>query len=86
MTTFRLERKSSNRSLTKFFIYDSAGAIVGSISVPPEQERDLLAHWKDASPAPVNANTKRPNAMLEALKRGPKLSKEASRRAVLRST
>ena len=45
--TYRLEKSSrSNRALTKFDVIDSAGAICGSINVPPSEEPALLPCWR----------------------------------------
>jgi hypothetical protein len=49
--TFRLEKKSSNHALVKFHILNAGGDIVGSINVPPREERDLLKCWRDSAPA-----------------------------------
>ena len=51
MTTFKLEKSTaSNRTISKFNVIDGDGALCGIISVKPEEEADLLAHWKGAPP------------------------------------
>jgi hypothetical protein len=42
---------ASTRAISKFFVRDSAGAIVGTINVKPSEENDLRAHWKDVAPS-----------------------------------
>ena len=42
---FKLVQRSTNKSLTKFHVLNSADEIIGSINVPPEQVADLLRHW-----------------------------------------
>jgi hypothetical protein len=107
---FRLEKKSSNRALTKFHILNSADETVGSVNVPPSQESDLLKHWTgakaaaakpatgvfaramqrraQAAGATVAAAAKQPTAAAKlsaALRsKGPRLSKEAGKQAILR--
>ena len=79
MTQFRLLKKSTGAVLTKFHVVDSAGAIVGSINVANEQASDLQKHWREPAPAAATTVSKQAravNAMVAALKRGPKLSKE----------
>jgi hypothetical protein len=56
--TFKLLKKSTGATLTKFHVVDSAGSIVGSINVANEQAPDLQKHWRQPG-APVAAtNTK----------------------------
>ena len=78
--TFRLERKSVGATLTKFHVVDSAGTIVGSINVANEQASDLRKCWRDSVPAvatTADKHTRAVNALAAALKRGPRLSREA---------
>ena len=66
--------------LTKFHVLDSTGAIVGSINVANEQVSDLLKCWRDSAPAvaaPAGKQARAVNAIVAALKRGPRLNKEA---------
>jgi hypothetical protein len=51
--TFRLERKEATKALVKFHIKNSAGETVGSVSVPPAQEKDLLASWHGPQARPT---------------------------------
>jgi hypothetical protein len=45
-TTFRLEKsRSSDQYVSKFDVIDSAGAIVGRITVDAEDAPELLSHW-----------------------------------------
>lgn len=86
--TFRLERKSVGATLTKFNITDDKGTIYGSVNVPNEAASDLLKQWRQ--PEPAAAATARGekarvvNAMVAALKRGPRVNKEANKQAILR--
>jgi hypothetical protein len=75
--TFRLKKSTgSNHAATKFDVIDGAGTICGRISLPPEEARDLLAHWQDAprshTPAPAAAGSRQGagSAMLAAANRG----------------
>ena len=76
---FRLERKSANRTSVRFNVM-LGDSLVGTINVSPAQEADLLAHWK-ASPHPTAKAAGRvaagKAAMVEALRKGPRLSKAA---------
>jgi hypothetical protein len=83
--TFRLEKQSPGKVATRFFAYDAANSIVGTINVPNESVSDLENHWKSApassSPKKNAASARKQNpavaAMLKASKeRGP-ISKEA---------
>ena len=77
--TFKLLKKSTGATLTKFHVVDARGDIVGSINVANEQASDLLKHWRDpGAPAAAAGNHARTvNAISNALRRGPRLSKEA---------
>jgi hypothetical protein len=74
VTQFRLEKKSATRALVKFHVM-AGDAIVGSISVAPSQEADLLRHWK--GPTPAAKPTGSMAAMAATLLKGPRLSKAA---------
>jgi len=54
MTKFRLQKISSNSSITRFDVLDGTG-ICGRISVKPADESALLACWKDTAPPASNA-------------------------------
>jgi hypothetical protein len=75
---FRLEKKSTGPTLTKFFVYDSSNAIVGTINVAKEIAADLQKHWREpGAPAATAGNHARAvNAISAALKKGPRLSKQ----------
>ena len=45
--TFKLLKKSTGATLTKFHIVDGRGDIVGSINVANEQASDLQKHWRE---------------------------------------
>ena len=82
---FRLEKKSTGPTLTKFFVRDSTNAIVGSINVANAQANDLAKHWRSpqATQAPaakvtaakVEASKK---AIVAALLKGRKPSSKAA--------
>jgi hypothetical protein len=77
---FRLEKVSATRALVKYHIKNSAGELCGSVSVPPSQEKDLLASWHgpQAAPAKPAAKAEASRAAISAaLKRGPKLTRQA---------
>ena len=77
---FRLEKKSTGPTLTKFFVYDSTGATVGIITVGNEQAEDLQSHWRAPQAPPAKAAGKAAAgaaAIIAALRKGPRLSKEA---------
>jgi len=79
---FRLEKVSATRALVKYHIKNSAGELCGSVSVPPSQEKDLLASWHgpqarpSAKPA-AKAKADSRAAISAALLKGPRLSKAA---------
>jgi hypothetical protein len=82
MKQFRLEKISSNSSVTKFDVLDGTG-ICGRISVKPEDEAALLACWKDtAPPTASNAARGKQNPMVGAMLRAKKHPQ--TRAAVLR--
>jgi hypothetical protein len=54
-----LEKISSDRAKVIYRIFDERGVVRGSVSVPPEGEGDLLAHWNGPS-----AKSKEPAADL----------------------
>jgi hypothetical protein len=77
---FRLEKQSATRALVKYHIKNSAGELCGSVSVPPSQEKDLLASWhgpQSAAAKPVAKAEASRAAISAALKRGPKLSRQS---------
>jgi hypothetical protein len=84
--TFKLLKKSTGPVLTKFHVVDSAGDIVGSINVANEQATDLQKHWREpVAPAAGASKQAKAIAMLSAaVRKGPRLSKEASKAAILR--
>jgi hypothetical protein len=83
--TFRLEKKSTGAVLTKFHVVNSAGDICGSINVANGQVNDLLKHWRQPAPAASTAGHARAvSAISNALRKGPRLSGQAARQAVLR--
>jgi hypothetical protein len=45
MTTYRLTKRSSNKLITEFHVLDANHDVIGSISIPPQEEADLLRHW-----------------------------------------
>jgi hypothetical protein len=50
---FRLEKQSATRALVKYHIVNTAGETCGSVSVPPSQEKDLLASWHGPQARPT---------------------------------
>ncbi len=77
--TFKLLKKSTGAVLTKFHVVDSVGTIVGSINVGNEQAADLQKHWRQpGAPAATAAgnHARAVNAISNALRKGPGLSKE----------
>ena len=74
--TFKLLKKSTGATLTKFHIVDGRGDIVGSINVANEQASDLQKHWRDSAPAGA-AKQSSASALAPAFKRVPGLSKQA---------
>ena len=77
--TFKLLKKSTGATLTKFHVVDARGDIVGSINVANEQASDLLKHWREpaAPAAAAGSHARTVNAISNALRRGPRLNKEA---------
>ena len=78
--TFKLERKSTGATLTKYHVVDSNNTIVGSINVANEQSGDLEKCWRGAAPAAATTAAKQARAitaLAAALKRGPKLDRQA---------
>ena len=86
---FRLEKVSANKALVKFNVVNSAEELCGTVSVPPNQVDDFLRHWQGTrAPAAKAAGrqmhlpssdkaTRGKQAIVSALKRGPRLSKQA---------
>jgi dihydrodipicolinate synthase/N-acetylneuraminate lyase len=78
--TFKLEKKSANRVLVKYHITNARGDICGSVNVSPEEKADLLKHWREPAPAAATASARHQpavNAISAALRRGPRMNKEA---------
>jgi hypothetical protein len=79
---FRLEKKAAGPTLAKFYVMDASGATCGIITVGAEQAEDLLKHW-NAAPAPAAKAAARDKAaagreaIVRALRAGPRLSKAA---------
>jgi hypothetical protein len=48
--TFKLVKKSTGPALSVFHVVNSAGAIVGSINVRSDEEKDLLRYWRADAP------------------------------------
>ena len=84
--TFRLERQPSGKTSTRFFVYDAANSIVGTINVPNESVGDLQKHWKDVSPSsPKNAaSARKQNPAVAAMVKASKERGPISRQAILR--
>jgi hypothetical protein len=59
MKQFELSRKSAGALITKFFVYNADGDIIGSISVPNEDAADLEKHW-------LGSAAQKPQAMTSA--------------------
>ena len=36
--------------MTRFNVFNARGDIIGSINVPPDEEQDLLTHWRSQCP------------------------------------
>jgi hypothetical protein len=77
---FSLTEKGRTGINTVFPITDAAGTIVGSANVPHSQAKDLLKCWRE--PAPDTAanragkQARAAQAMVAALRRGPRLSRQ----------
>jgi hypothetical protein len=83
MKQFRLEKISSNNSISRFNVLDGTG-ICGRISVAPKDEAALLACWKDTAPPAANAAARgKQNPMVGAMIRAAK-KHPLTRAAVLR--
>ena len=81
--TFKLLRKKSDRAKTVFHVTNTAGDILGSISVRPEEEADLLRRFGPADNAgPPSSSAVGRRAMAKCLKTLP--FNEAGQRAILR--
>jgi hypothetical protein len=79
MTSFKLSKKSTGRTLTTFHVTNARGDICGAINVPNEQASDLQKHWREpGAPAPTaaGAHGRAVNAISAALRKGPRLSRE----------
>ena len=76
--TFKLLKKAVGATLTKFHIVDARGDIVGSVNVANEQASDLQKHWREpgAPAAAVGNHARAVNAISNALRKGPRLSKQ----------
>jgi hypothetical protein len=90
MKQFRLSKQTPGETITKFFVYDSAGDTVGIISVPNEDAADLAKHWlgsanqpKVAAAAATPVGGKR-NPMIDAIVRNAPKNR-LSKQAILRS-
>jgi hypothetical protein len=83
MKQFRLSRQPSGPVLTKFYIYDGAGDLIGAVNVRNEQASDLERHWPGGATQPkAAAITKKGGALaaaLEAAKRPGSLAPSPSR-------
>ena len=76
--TFKLLKKAVGATLTKFHVVDARGDIVGSINVANEQASDLQKHWREpGAPAAATKHQTAVNAISAALRRGPRMKKEA---------
>jgi hypothetical protein len=80
--TFKLVQHSSNRANTIYHVLDAGdGTVLGSINCPRGEENTLLSHWRDSVPAAAAATAgkqaRAANAMVAALRRGPRMSKAA---------
>jgi hypothetical protein len=78
--TFKLVHKSTNAALATFHIRDGRGDIVGSVNVKPDEVADLQKCWRDSAPAAAATAGKQAraaNALVAALKRGPRMNKAA---------
>jgi hypothetical protein len=72
---FTLQQKSAGRTgLTTFNVLDEKNLVRGTVSVPSSASDDLIKCWKGTYVAAKPAGTA---AMVAALRKGPKLSKEA---------
>ena len=83
--TFQLKKSTaSNRAMSRFNLLDETGTTVGSISVKPSEEQDLLLHWRQpAAKTARQLSADRANstsAIAGALLRG----KRCDHKAVLR--
>lgn len=94
MTHFRLEKSttaSSHSSVTRFNVFNARGDIIGSINVPPDEEQDLLTHWRSSAPAPARAAAtpraagKKENPMIAALLNASRRNGPLTRAAILRA-
>ena len=76
--TFRLVHKTTTAANAVFHIVNAKGDICGSVNVSPGQENDLRKCWRGAAPAARTAGEQArvANAMVAAIKRGPRLSRE----------
>ena len=84
--SFKLERVSKTNALVKFHIKNTAGDVVGSVNVAPEEESALLSHWK-ADPAPVaQAAAGKPNRMVDVMVAAARKRPRASLQAILRGS
>ena len=83
---FRLEKQSATRALVKYHIVNNAGETCGSVSVPPSQEKDLLASWHGPQAALVKPAAAKVEAsretIVDSLLKGPRLK---GKTALLRS-
>ena len=70
--TFKLVKKSTGPALSVFHVVNSAGAIVGSINVRPDEEKDLLRYWRTHPPAvkPAVKAVRLPAVSKQAILRG----------------
>ena len=73
--TFKLLKKSANACVVKFHIVNARGDIIGQANVPPNEVSDLQKCWRDSTPAAAKQSTAA-TALVNALKRGPRLSRQ----------
>jgi hypothetical protein len=74
MTTFKLSRQSVGVTITKFFVYNAAGDIIGSINVPNEDAADLEKHWLGSATQPqvstlLASSRRKENALVAAMQK-----------------
>ena len=86
MKQFRLEKSTrSHSALSRFHVFNAAGEIVGSINVQPNEEADLLAHWRSSSPAPARTAAGK-NPMIDAMVSASRKYGPLSQQAILRGS
>jgi hypothetical protein len=85
--TFKLLKKSAGPALVKYHIVNPRGDVIGQANVPPNEVSDFQKHWRGSFVPTASAAAKHQSAVSaisNALRKAPRLSREAGKAAILR--